>query len=623
MEKEKEISEKVENQNSTSSPEDMDVKKSDNEVVEENEHHTEEAHEDDDHDHDHQAVDYSNYSKSQLVEALNGLLNNPDLIKAEKDFRAIKEVFDHIKEAERAEAHKKFIKEGGAEEDFDFHEEPVNLKIDAAIKAFRDKKAKFNKDREKEREENLVKKNHVLEKLRALVDDEESGASMGALKEIQKEWKSVGQVPSQYNKNLWASYNALIDRFYDKRSIYFELKELDLRKNLEAKLEICERAEKLHRIENVKDAIKELNELHEEFKHLGPVPKDEQENVWQRFKTASDKVYERRKSYVDTIKTELQGNMVSKRQLAEKTQEFAQFDSEKISDWNKKTKDLAEIQQKWELIGGMPKEAGKEINKYFWSAFKAFYNNKNNFFKKLEEKRVDNLHKKQELVKRAKELMESSDWESTAEEYKKLQGDWKNIGPVPERYKDSIYAEFKQACDYFFDRRRSINNEVEKGYQENLKMKEDICEKIEKLADEKSIDTDQLEQLQYEFSQIGFVPKNKIKTIQKRYSSAIAKFVEQAKGLDQDERTKLKVAAEINQLKGEPRGNQKIYKKEAVIRKRISSLENDISIWKNNLEFFANSKTADKLKVEFNKKIEEANKEISELKEQLNVIRSM
>lgn len=623
MEKEKEISEKVENQQDTSKAN----PKAGNDAVNAKGHEVEEHHDEDDSGSDEghdEATDYSHYTKEQLFESLQAILTKGDLSpKADKDVRDIKEAFDHIRESEKAAALEKFKREGGDEADFDFHEEQINHKIDAAIKTFRDRKFKLNKEKEKEREQNLVAKNELLERLRALVDDEESTASMGALKEIQKQWKEIGPVPSQYNKSLWASYNALIDRFYDKRSIYFELKELDLRKNLEAKLELCERAEKLADVENVKDAIKELNELHEEFKHIGPVPKEEQEGVWQRFKAASDKIYERRKSYVDHIKTELQANMVAKREIAERTQEFAQFNSDRISDWNKKTKELGEIQKQWESIGGMPKESGKEINKYFWSAFKAFYNNKNQFFKRLEEHRVENLEKKQELVKKAEEMKESTDWERTAEEYKRLQLEWKNIGPVPEKYKDEIYAQFKAACDYFFDQRRSKNSEVEKEYQENLKKKEEICEQIEKMADAKTTDVEKLEELQHEFSQIGFVPKNKIKTIQKRYSAAIEKFVEQAKDLDKEERTKLKVSAEINQLKAEPRGNQKIYKKEGAIRKKITSLENDIALWKNNLEFFSSSKTADKLRDEFNKKIENASKEIEELKDELRVIRSL
>ena len=377
-------------------------------------------------------------------------------------------------------------------------------RFDAAYKSFRERKAAFLVQEERKRDQNLKHKEELLEKLRAFVDDDETTTSIEALKAIQEEWKTIGPVPNAHAKTLWANYNALIDRFYDKRSIYFELKELDRRKNMQAKLELCKRAEALVEKESIKDAVVELNELHEEFKHLGPVPKEHQEEVWQRFKSASDKVYERRKSFLDDLKKDLRENLDKKRVIITEVEPFASFNSDRITEWNKKTKEIIKLQKTWEGIGGVPRDHAKEINKGFWTAFKGFFNNKNAFFKKLDGQRQENLTAKEELVTKALELAESDEWESTAEKLKQLQQDWKAVGPVPEKQREEIYQRFKAACDTFFNRRRDQSATQEKAYQENLKLKRDICEQIVALAKEEPEDLQPLKDLQEQYDQIGF-----------------------------------------------------------------------------------------------------------------------
>ena len=337
-------------------------------------------------------------SKEELVKSAEKLINHENPRKADGMLRQIRHFYDEIYETERKEALEKFRNEGGTEDDFDYRGDDLDERIRVASQAIRERKDKFTSDLEKNKEQNLAAKNEVLEKLRKLVDSEETNTSIGALKEIQNEWRAIGPVPGQYVKSLWANYSALIDRFYDQRSIYFELKELDRKKNLEAKLELCERAEKLEQYENLKDAIKELNELHEEFKHIGPVPREEQEAVWKRFKSASDRVYERRKEFVENLKEHLQENLEAKNKLGEEVQEFVTFDSDKISEWNARTKEILALQKKWETIGGLPREKAKATNKKFWSAFKKFFNNKSAFFKRLEGQRDENLKLKEKLL---------------------------------------------------------------------------------------------------------------------------------------------------------------------------------------------------------------------------------
>jgi hypothetical protein len=319
------------------------------------------------------------------------------------------------------------------------------------------------------------------------------------------------------------------------------------------------------------------------------------------------------------LKKDLNENLKLKMDLVEEVGQYKDFDSDKISDWNEKTREILDIQKKWERIGGLPREHAKEVNKSFWSNFKSFFNNKNKFFKKLEGQRDENLKLKEELVKKAEALRESEEWDQTAETLKELQKEWKNIGPVPEKFRNEVYKQFKAACDTFFDRRRSHSKDLEGDYRENLKQKEKICDEIEDMVDKGKMDTEKFKNLQLEFDKIGYVPRNAIRKIQKKYDSAVNRFLESV-DLSGAEKSELKFAAEINRLKSSPNSDQRIQRKESELRRMISKLENDISLWKNNLEFFAESKTADKLREEFSKKIEDASAQLDELKEELKVL---
>ena len=575
----------------------------------------EEEHEEEDED-----FDYSNHTKEQLVGVVEALHQSDDLRKVGRILKELRTAFDEILKVEEAEAKQKYLDEGGEADGFEFRPDEHMTRFEKAYTALDEKVRVQRKAHAESKASNLHKKNELLEKLRELVDGEESNASIKSVKAIQEEWKTVGPVPPQHNKNLWANYNALLDRYYDNRSIYFELKELDRKKNLESKNELVKRAEALSEVENLKDAIKDLNELHEEFKHIGPVPKEDQEALWQRFKGASDKVYDRRREFLGKLKEDLNKNLEAKQKLGEEVQSFISFDSDRINEWNKKTKEILAVQKQWEAIGGLPRDKAKDVNKLFWTAFKTFFNHKNQFFKKLEGQREENLKKKQDLVAQADALKDNSEWDKTAEELKRLQKEWREIGPVPEKFRDSVFEEFKTACDHFFTARRSANNEKESEFHDNLKAKEEICSKISAMGSSKEIDTEQLEDLMDEYAEIGFVPRNAIKKVQQKFAKAVETVLEKA-DIEDFERERIRMNITVNKIKGGPNANRKIHRKEDAIRKQMRQLEDNIAQWENNLTFFASSATADKLKAEFDEKIANAREEIKKLRAQLRVLR--
>lgn len=560
--------------------------------------------------------DFEQADRSELLTRLKAYRNEENIPRLDKLLKAIRPRFDALFDADKNTALQQYIAEGNEADSFQYHASEGDKEFIALYGQLKAKRNKHYQEQQKQRDDNLKKKENLLEQLREIVDGEESAQSIDQVKALQLEWKKTGPVPSSQNKTLWANYNALLDRYYDHRSIYFELKDLDRKKNMALKLKLCEKAEALSQEEDLMTAVKQLNDLHEEYKHIGTVPKDEQENLWQRFKGASDAVYTKRKEYFDGLKVEFEANLVKKGALITEVETFLTFNSDRITEWNEKTRAIQEIQQKWEAIGGVPKDKAKETNRAFWNAFKKFFNNKNQFFKSLENQREENLAKKQLLVQQAVELQESTDWDSSAQKFKNLQKEWREVGPVPEKVKNEIYKSFKAACDHFFDRRREQNQEKFKAYEENLTSKLKICDQIEALASNEEVDLDDAYDLVDDYTAIGFVPKNAIKKINRRFEDAVAKILA-LDGMEERDIFEFKNHVEYGRLRNSPGGDRKIQRKEDSMKRKIATLENDISTWNTNIEFFANSPTADKLKADLQEKINEAEGELNALRKQL------
>lgn len=576
--------------------------------------------EEEEEDHSEEPIDLAHLSKLQLVSLLKGKISHGNIIKIDKLVHDIKVVFDEIIIKEKEEGLSKFKADGGSEDDFEFRPSDEEREFNKHYYEYRNQLGSLRKEAERQKEKNLVVKTELLNKLRDLVDGEETTLSMSTIKGLQEHWKSIGPVPISQNKNLWASYNALMDRFYDNRSIYFELKELDRKKNLEHKNELCEKAEALVNVKDLKDAIKALNELHDEFKHIGPVPRDAQEALWQRFKTASDMIYDRRKEFYDGQKEVFKKNQEEKESLIATLKTFMDFKADRIKDWNTKTKEILEIQKNWEKIGPVPREAGKEINKAFWASFKQFFHNKNLFFKELDEIRATNQANAEALIAKAEELKESIDWQNAANAFMKLQQDWKTLGPTPEKSRDALYKKFKAACDSFFESRRSSNKASNSEFELNLKKKQEICNQIQEASGVDSPREEILIKLIAEFNEIGFVPRKNMKDMQAQFKASVDSYLEKLNP-DNSNKEDFLFRLNLNKIQADPNSIKTLNKKEHGIRKQITDLGNSVTLWRNNLDFFAASKTADKLRDQFEIKIQKAEEEIDKLKKKLSILK--
>jgi hypothetical protein len=567
-------------------------------------------------------IDFSQFTKKDFVDLLKDLSKGAINHKTEETVKEAKHLFDEIVAKEKEQALARFLNEGGVKDDFFYRGDELESNFSTYFKLIRDNRVRQIRELEEKKNSNLYAKTQLLEKLRELVDAEDNTKSFHLFKEIQKEWKQIGAVPANQIKPLWASYNALVDRFYDNRNIYFELKELDRKKNLELKQELCVKAERLQHLDSIMEAVKELNELHHEYRHIGPVPAEEKDQLWQRFKAASDAVYAKRDSFVEDLQREWGENLVKKNEMNEAVLAFASFTSDRIKEWNAKTQEILELQKKWDAIGSVPRAKGREVNKKFWNAFKQFFHNKNVFFKKLDEERSKNLQLKNEIVNRVLELKESQDWETASSEIKDLQRQWKEIGPVPEKHREKIFAKFKEACDYFFEQLRSSQNKEVSEQKDNLTKKEAIIAEINNLIQNGTATAQQLRDLQNQFFSIGFVPKQSVTAIKSQFTESMQKALASLQLAD-EEREQVMLEVQLEGLRNDPNAERKIHFKEQHIRKQIAKAENDLAVLQNNLEFFGRSKNAEKLKEEFAAKIKEASDHLQQLKKQLQFVQTV
>ncbi|MCU0468902.1 MAG: DUF349 domain-containing protein [Arcicella sp.] len=598
-----------------------------------------------------QSVDYSNFSKKDFVQVLEKLLTevkeNPSVgafRRSEDTLKEIRPLFEQIKSSEKAEALAKFKAENeNSEEGFEFKFDADVERFDALFKTLKDERSKYFNSIEKEKDKNFNQKTELINRLRTLVEGEDSSdpahikSGFNEFKKIQEEWKAAGNVNSPHNNTLWQTYHALVDRFYSNRSIYFELLELDRKRNLQQKIDICTKIERIAenaKTENVTGKmLDEAVAAFEEYKHIGPAPKEENELIWQRVKDALDVIYGKRREQTEASKAEAEQVFALKSSIAELIEPFATFNSSSISEWNDRTKALLALQDQWNNIKGfMPKEKGKELSDKFWADIKTFFRNKTEFFKVLESKREENLVAKTAIINEVEALLASGDESQEATNTViRLQKEFREIGHVPEKDKDLIYEKFKTACDAFFNAKRAKNQTVERDFEANLEKKTALCDTIEAESVE-GANTARLAEFKAEWASIGFVPKKDMQAIGKRYINAINKYVSAMGKLSSKEKEQLTMTDSPRPPRGdrsdrgdrhernERGGNRDFHSNNNAgggdIRRKIQNIENDIATYRNNLEFFAKSKNADKLRQDVEAKIQAAEKELAKLKEQ-------
>ena len=566
--------------------------------------------------------DAENATKEELLSRIRELTGKPIEEIADKKVEEVHKSFEKLIEQAKDEALKAFLEEGNDEGDFEYKgdKELVDQFFDY-YNPYKEKRREYHSNLNKRREENVEKKKELLEKLRIMVDGEEDNLNIKVLKEIEEAWKEAEPVAANLSKELWANFNALRDRFYDKRSIFYELKDLDRQKNLRLKEEIVAKAESLISMESMVQAVKELKKLHEEYKHIGPIPREVRADLWERFKSISDKIHDKKREVSEDFKKVLDANLVKKKELMEKLTSLTSFASDRINEWNQRTKEVMSLKEEWQAIGPIPKSETKELSKAFWSHFKGFFKEKQKFFKEIDKKREENLAQKVALCEKVEALLKEEESDSGVQNVKQWQADWKNIGPVPRKKSNEVYERFKKACDAFFQRRRGEMADQKAAFEENLKQKSKICEEIRKLKKLDQQNENQFSELVDQWNAVGFVPKEKIKSSKKDLLDSSFSLVEHLKEGNSDyEHFRFKVEALLTKsgAMGGPRGAQGQVDK---LKRQIQDLQSEVDNWKNNMQLFAQSATAEKLKEDFAKRIEEAEEKVKGLRERIKLLR--
>lgn len=566
-------------------------------------------------------ANYSKMSRQELLAEIKTLVDSENIQQMKLRASLIRNSFKLLTTEAINLAKEKFLADGGVEEEFKFEDDSIGKEFNKYYSLYREKRQAYLEQKEKTKLENVAKKNAILEDLRELLNSEESLKDIyDKFNLIQDKWKEVGQVPRTEVNGLWQNYHFLIEKFYDKVKINRELRDLDLKRNLDAKIELCERVEGLILETNINKSFKALQEIHQQWKGIGSVPMDKNEEIWERFKIGSDKINKLRQDYYETMKVELDNNLLAKVALCEKAEEVIKRNHESPKEWNDATNELNDMLKLWKTIGSVPQKDNEAIWTRFKSCLDNFFAGKKEIFNKLKEEQDINYNKKVEICLKAEAISERTDWRSATQELLGLQKDWKEIGYVPKKLSDKLWGRFRSACDKFFENKSSFYVENRAKETENLAKKEELIKLVKEFqfGDNKEENLNAIKDFQRQWSEIQYVPLAEKERLQKEFRGAINAHFEKLE-IDVREFQLNNYKERVFNTGGDDRG---VSKERRFLQDKIQKLKEDVSLWENNLGFLANSKQADILKNEFEKKMENARKEIALNEAKLKMIDS-
>jgi hypothetical protein len=567
--------------------------------------------------------DVSALGKTELVQLAVSSVKEKEPAEATRILNAIRPVLEQLVLEEHSAALAKFLEEGGEKDDFEFKDDSRE-QFNRAYKELRQKKSDERARQESEKLANLKKKEEILDQIRELTETEETRDSLKRLKELQTEWKNVRNVPKEKVETLWDNYHALITRFYDRLSMFNELKDLDRRKNLDQKIDLTKKVTELALEPNIKKALILLKKYQEDWRVIGPVPQESNEDIWNRFRQECDKIYEMIKAYQAEQDRKREENLAEKKSILAKAYEFSNFTSNKIKDWIEKTTASNQLMEEWKKVGPVPMKEREVIWNDFKNARNIFFNNKNTFFKKLHTERAQNLKVKTALCEKAEAIAANPiDWNKQTEEVKRLQEEWKKSGPVHEKISDAIWKRFRGACDAFFSKKAEhFAGQVEEQ-KKNLEIKNSIIARLEELfasSDESHI-IPRLKAIQEEWNTTGFVPMNAKEAVNRKYNELTDKVFNKFKQASAELRES-REQSHLEALANSPNGQARIRQEEKYVMDKIRGLRNDIDTWENNLGFFSKGNKGENPMVEQIKgKIEQARKTMTTLETKLKTIR--
>lgn len=552
-------------------------------------------------------------SKYEVLERVKELAHS-DETPAKDEIDHLKTAFYKLLFAEREADQKTFIENGGDPEAYVMKTDDSEEQFKAEMGLIKEKRAKAFQQQEEEKKANLQRKQQIIEKIKMMsTSPEEANKSYNDFKALQQEWKDIKAVPAEKANELWRNYQLYVEQYYDLLNLNRELREYDFKKNLEQKTLLCEAVEKLADEPDAVSAFHQLQELHQQYREIGPVAKELREQIWARFKAASTVINKRHQQHFEELRAKEEENLTRKTALCEKVEAIAKEENKNATDWENHTKQIIDIQTEWKTIGFAPQKMNVKIFDRFRAACDDFFGRKAEFFKTLKEKFAENTKKKKEMVEQAKALMDSTDWKATSDKLIKLQKEWKTIGMVPKKVGDQLWAEFVAACNKFFEARNAATAGTRNEEQQNLDRKKEIIAKLKELLDSTADNVQAtLQQLIDEYGKIGHVPFKEKDKLFKEYHKVVDALYKQLnisaskQRLDNFKSSIKSMAKQGEDMLDNERGR---------LMRRYEQLKSEITTYENNLGFLnASSKKGNSL-------IDEMNRKVNKLKDDLELIR--
>ena len=552
-------------------------------------------------------------TKQEVIDRLKEIAHS-DETPQKTEVELLKTTFYKLHFAEREEQQKAYLDAGGDPETYQVMPDPQEEVFKAEMGVIKEKRQKAFQEQEAEKQENLKKKLDIIEKIKAMVTSpEEANKTYQDFKALQQQWKEIKAVPAEKANELWRNYQLYVEQFYDLLRLNSIARDEDFKKNLEAKTRLCEIAEKLADEEDVISAFHQLQDLHQQYREIGPVAKDLREEIWNRFKAASTVINKRHQQHFEGLRAQEEENLAKKTALCEKVEAIAKEECTSSAEWEKQTKAIIEIQQEWKTIGFAPQKMNVKIFERFRAACDDFFGKKGTFFKEMKERFAENAAKKQKLVEQAQALADSTEWRSTSDKLIALQKEWKTIGIVPKKLGDQLWNDFLTACNKFFEARNAATAGTRNEERENLEKKKNIIEQLTALAEEGGDDLqEKVQQLTDEFNQIGHVPFKEKDNIFKAYRAILDKLykelnIKTARRRLDNFKSNLKNVAE--------RGANALDSERSRLMRRYEQLKQEINTYENNIGFLsASSKKGNSL-------IDEMNRKVQKLKDDLQLTR--
>lgn len=556
-------------------------------------------------------------SKTELVELFAQLLETKPVQSLRGDAEAIKIAFYKLRRSEVDAQRKEFLDAGGKEEEFSPSIDGAEVTLKELFARYRKMRDEFVAGLEQAKEENLKVKLAIIDELKELVNSDETlNHTFTKFRELQQRWKETGPVPQANVKDTWETYNLHVENFYNFIKINKELRDLDLKKNYEAKIALCEQAEALVMEQSVVSAFRKLQKLHDEWRETGPVANEFKEPLWERFKQASSRVNKAHQEYFESLKGEQQKNLEMKTELCVKAEELSEQMFTSRKEWNKANDRLLEIQKVWKTIGFAPKKDNTRIYERFRNACDRFFAMKRDYYAQIKAEMDHNLQLKNEICEAAESIKDSEDWKKTADELIALQKRWKEIGTVSRRHSDAVWKRFRAACDYFFERKAAHFSSIDSEQERNLQAKRELLEQM-KACDVKEGGYEAIKSFQRKWNEIGYVPIKQKDALQKQYKEVVDAMFATLRGSEHD-RSMDRFRSKLSSMKAS--GDKRLRSERERLYNKVKQLEADIALLENNIGFFAHSKNAESMINDVRVKIEKAKAEMAETIEKVKMI---